>query len=146
MEDDKIDLIVASALMDVAGGRTTIRPVDGLPMLHVEHAALRGPRRLMKDAFDRIGAFFLLILFGPLLIALAVVIRMTSNGPALFRQVRVGRDGKHFRIVKFRTMFPGSERMLVHLATQNEQDGLLFKMRDDPRVTPIGRFLRRYSL
>jgi len=71
---------------------------------------------------------------------------MTSNGPAFFRQVRVGRDGKNFHIVKFRTMYPGSERMVVHLAAQNEQDGLLFKMRDDPRVTPIGRFLRRYSL
>jgi len=71
---------------------------------------------------------------------------MTSNGPAFFRQVRVGRDGKNFKIVKFRTMYPGSERMVVHLAAQNEQDGLLFKMRDDPRVTPIGRFLRRYSL
>jgi exopolysaccharide biosynthesis polyprenyl glycosylphosphotransferase len=146
MEDDKIDLIVASALMDVAGGRTTIRPVDGLPMLHVEHAVLRGPRRLVKDAFDKVGAVLLLMLFGPLLLGLAAMIKLTSNGPAFFRQVRVGRDGKHFHIVKFRTMFQGSEAMLGRLAAQNEQDGLLFKMREDPRVTPIGRFLRRYSL
>ncbi|HEY7176137.1 MAG TPA: sugar transferase [Micromonosporaceae bacterium] len=146
MEDDKIDLIVASRLIDVAGGRTTIRPVDGLPMLHVDHATLRGPRRLVKDAFDRVMSFLLLVLFGPLLLVLAAMIRMTSNGPALFWQVRIGRDGKPFRIAKFRTMYPGAERMVAHLADRNDNDGLLFKMRDDPRVTPVGRFLRRYSL
>jgi len=146
MEDDKIDLIVASALMDVAGGRTTIRPVDGLPMLHVDHAVLRGPRRLVKDAFDRAGALFLLIVFGPLLLVLAATIRLTSNGPAIFRQVRVGRDGRLFHIAKFRTMYPGAERMVARLESENENDGLLFKIRNDPRVTPVGQFLRRYSL
>jgi exopolysaccharide biosynthesis polyprenyl glycosylphosphotransferase len=146
LEDEKIDLIVASALLDVAGGRTTIRPVDGLPMLHLDHAALRGPRRFVKDIFDRVAAFFLLLIFAPLLLTLAAVIRATSDGPVLFRQVRVGRDGRQFRIVKFRTMYQGSEQMLASLKGQNEHDGLLFKMRLDPRVTPIGQFLRRYSL
>jgi exopolysaccharide biosynthesis polyprenyl glycosylphosphotransferase len=146
IEDEKIDLIVASALMDVAGGRTTIRPVDGLPMLHVDHAVLRGPRRVVKDAFDRVGALLLIVAFSPALLVLAITIRLTSNGPAIFRQERIGRDGREFRITKFRTMYPGAERMLVRLESENEHDGLLFKMRADPRVTPIGRFLRRYSL
>ncbi|HEY2794694.1 MAG TPA: sugar transferase [Micromonosporaceae bacterium] len=146
IEDDKIDLIVASALMDVAGGRTTIQPVDGLPMMLVEHAVLRGPRRLVKELFDRVGAAALLLLFSPLLFAVAAMIRLTSNGPAMFRQERVGRNGRIFRIVKFRTMYVGAERMRVALEDRNENDGLLFKMREDPRVTPIGRILRRYSL
>ncbi len=146
VEDDKIDLIVASALMDVAGGRTTIRPVDGLPMLHVDHATLRGPRRIVKEAADRLLGVLLVALFSPVLLVIAAFVRLTSNGPALFRQVRIGRDGREFHMVKFRTMYPGSERMMVTLAANNENDGLLFKMRDDPRVTPVGRFLRRYSL
>ncbi len=146
VEDDKVDLIVASALMDVAGGRTTIRPVDGLPMLHVDHATLRGPRRIVKEALDRLLGVLLVALFSPVLLVIAAFVRLTSNGPALFRQVRIGRDGREFRMVKFRTMYPGSERMMGTLAASNENDGLLFKMREDPRVTPVGRFLRRYSL
>ncbi len=146
VEDDKVDLIVASALMDVAGGRTTIRPVDGLPMLHVDHANLRGPRRIVKDALDRIIGFFLLLAFSPILLAIAISVRMTSNGPIFFRQVRIGRDGREFRMVKFRTMYPGSERMLTGLEAMNDNDGVLFKMRDDPRVTKVGKILRRYSL
>jgi exopolysaccharide biosynthesis polyprenyl glycosylphosphotransferase len=146
VEDDKVDLIVASALMDVAGGRTTIRPVDGLPMLHVDHATLRGPRRIVKEALDRLLGVLLLLMFSPVLLALGACVRLTSNGPALFRQVRIGRDGREFHMVKFRTMYPGSERMVGMLASSNENDGLLFKIKDDPRVTPIGRILRRYSL
>jgi exopolysaccharide biosynthesis polyprenyl glycosylphosphotransferase len=146
LEDDKIDLIVASALMDVAGGRTTIRPVDGLPMLHLDHATLRGPRRFVKEVVDRIGAALLLLVFSPVLLTAAAFIRATSNGPVLFRQDRVGRGGRKFQIVKFRTMYPGSEQMLAGLEDRNEHDGLLFKMRADPRVTSVGRFLRRYSL
>jgi exopolysaccharide biosynthesis polyprenyl glycosylphosphotransferase len=146
MEDEKIDVIVASALLDVAGDRTTIRPVDGLPMLHLDRAAVRGPRRLIKDAFDRVVALLLIVVLSPVLLACAAVIRVTSSGPVLFHQVRVGRDGREFRILKFRTMHLGSERLLAEIVAANDNDGVLFKMREDPRVTPVGRVLRRYSL
>lgn len=132
--------------MDIAGGRTTIRPVDGLPMLHVDHATLRGPRRIAKDVADRIGALIILILASPIILVCASLVRATSNGPVFFRQVRIGRDGRPFRMVKFRTMYPNADKMLVHLSQRNENDGLLFKMKDDPRVTEIGRLLRKYSL
>jgi lipopolysaccharide/colanic/teichoic acid biosynthesis glycosyltransferase len=85
-------------------------------------------------------------MFGPVLLIIGAFVRMTSNGPALFRQVRIGRNGQEFHMVKFRTMYPGSERMMGVMASSNENDGLLFKMKDDPRVTPVGRFLRKYSL
>jgi exopolysaccharide biosynthesis polyprenyl glycosylphosphotransferase len=146
LERDDIDLIVASALIDVAGSRTTIRPVDGLPMLHVEHPRLDGGARLVKDAVDRLGAVLLLALLSPVLLGVAVGVRLTSAGPVFFRQIRVGRDGREFRMVKFRSMYVDAEARLADIRHLNENDGVLFKMRDDPRVTPIGRWLRRFSL
>ncbi|OJF15756.1 sugar transferase [Couchioplanes caeruleus] len=146
LERDEVDLVVASALIDVAGARTTIRPFDGLPMLHVEHPRLHGGARIVKDLFDRLGALFLLVLFGPLLLTVALCVRLTSRGPVLFRQVRVGRDGSRFRIFKFRSMYVDAEARLAELRHLNEHDGVLFKIRDDPRVTPVGRWLRRFSL
>lgn len=146
LERDEIDLIVASSLIDVAGGRTTIRPVDGLPMLHVEHPRLSGGSRVMKELMDRVGAALLLVLSAPLLVVIAMALRIDSPGPALFKQVRVGRDGREFVIYKFRTMYTDAEARLAELKHLNEHDGVLFKIRDDPRVTAMGRWMRRYSL
>ena len=148
LERDEIDLIVASTLVDVAGDRTTIRAVEGLPMLHVEHPRLKGSARLVKAAFDRAGAFLLLALSAPLLavVALLVMLGPGGRGPAVFRQERVGKDGKPFVLYKFRTMVVGAESRLPKLRDLNDTDGELFKMRHDPRVTPVGRWLRRYSL
>jgi exopolysaccharide biosynthesis polyprenyl glycosylphosphotransferase len=146
LERDEIDLIVASSLIDVAGGRTTIRPVDGLPMLHVEHPRLSGGSRVVKELMDRIGAALLLVVFAPLLLVIAMALRIDSAGPALFKQVRVGRDGREFVIYKFRTMYVDAEARLAELRHLNEHDGVLFKIRDDPRVTAMGRWMRRYSL
>ncbi len=146
LERDDIDLIVASSLVDVAGDRTTIRPVDGLPMLHVEHPTLVGARRVVKTVFDRVGALLLLAGLSPLLALLALAVRIDSSGPVLFRQVRVGKDGREFVMFKFRTMHTDAEARLAELRHLNEGDGVLFKLRDDPRVTRVGRFLRKFSL
>jgi exopolysaccharide biosynthesis polyprenyl glycosylphosphotransferase len=148
LQRDEIDLIVASTLVDVAGDRTTIRPVDGLPMLHVEHPRLKGGRRLVKATFDRVSAFLLLAVGAPLIMMIAAVVRCwpRAGGPAIFRQQRVGKNGRPFQIYKFRTMYVDAERRLPDLLDLNETDGELFKMRSDPRVTPIGRWLRRLSL
>lgn len=146
LERDDVDLIVASSLIDVAGGRTTIRPVDGLPMLHVEHPRLSGGSRVVKELMDRAGAALLLFLSAPLLLVIAMALRIDSKGPALFRQVRVGRDGREFVIYKFRTMYTDAEARLAELKHLNEHDGVLFKIRDDPRVTAMGKWMRRYSL
>ncbi|MDQ3456847.1 MAG: sugar transferase [Actinomycetota bacterium] len=146
LEKTRTDLIVAPALIDTAGARTTIRPIDGLPMLHVEHPEFTGGRRLVKGLMDRLLAALAVLVLGPMLLVLAVLIRRDSPGPALFRQERVGRDGTRFRVLKFRTMHVGAESMLAGLRAQDEGNGILFKMRDDPRVTRVGRVLRRYSL
>jgi exopolysaccharide biosynthesis polyprenyl glycosylphosphotransferase len=96
---------------------------------------------------DRAAAGLLALLISPLLLVIGTAIRLTSRGPAFFRQTRIGKDGREFTMVKFRTMVVDAERQRADLADQNERgEGLLFKIRNDPRVTPVGRFLRKYSL
>lgn len=148
LEREGAELMVASALLDVTGERATLRPVDGLPMLHVEHPRLTGAKRAVKSGVDRAGAAVLLAVAAPLLLAVAAAIRLDRHapGPALFRQTRVGRDGAEFQILKFRTMYVDAERRLAQLRHLNQHDGVLFKLRDDPRVTPVGRWLRRFSV
>ncbi len=94
----------------------------------------------------RLSARTLPALFGPVLLAVALSVRLTGGGPVLFRRVRVGRDGREFRIFTFRSMYVDAEARLAELRHLNEHDGVLFKIRDDPRVTGVGRWLRRFSL
>jgi exopolysaccharide biosynthesis polyprenyl glycosylphosphotransferase len=146
LEKTGTDLCVSPALLDVAGPRTTVRPTAGLTLLHVDHPQLSGFRVLVKDLFDRTFAAVALISLSPLLVALAVIIRLHDRGPALFSQLRVGKDGHAFRIYKFRTMVVDAEQRRTELLDSNNTDGVLFKLRKDPRVTPIGAHLRRYSI
>jgi exopolysaccharide biosynthesis polyprenyl glycosylphosphotransferase len=146
LEKTGTDLCVAPSLLDVAGPRTTVRPVAGLTLLHVDHPQLGGARRVLKGAFDRAAAAVALLFLSPVLVALALMIRLHDRGPAFFTQYRVGKDGHAFRIYKFRTMVVDAEKRKAQLMASNEGDGLLFKMRRDPRITPIGGYLRRWSL
>ncbi|WP_433250222.1 sugar transferase [Streptosporangium sp. CA-135522] len=146
LEDARTDLFVAPALMDVAGPRISIRPVAGMPLLHVEHPEFDGAKHLAKSLFDRVGAGLVLLALSVPMLVITVLIRATSPGPALFRQVRVGKGGREFKVVKFRTMVNDAERLKLELQRHNESDGVLFKMRNDPRITRVGAFLRRYSL
>ena len=147
LEGTGIDLVVAPQLTDIAGPRVHIRPVEGLPLLHVEEPKLSGMAWLFKNVMDRIiGVLLLLLLSAAVRRDLSMLIRLGDRGPAFFKQSRVGREGKVFQVVKFRTMYPDAEDRLAHLVDQNESDGLLFKIKDDPRITPVGRFLRKTSL
>ena len=146
LEKTNTDLCVAPALLDVAGPRTTIRPVAGLPLLHVDHPELAGAKQVIKSLFDKATAALALIMLAPLLAVITLAIRCTDPGPALFRQTRVGKDGRVFTLYKFRTMVVGAEQQKALLAAQNQADGALFKIRRDPRVTQTGALLRRWSL
>jgi exopolysaccharide biosynthesis polyprenyl glycosylphosphotransferase len=146
LEKTGTDLCVAPALLDVAGPRTTIRPTAGLTLLHVDHPQLSGPRQVMKGLVDRVAAGVALLLLSPLMLVLAICVRLSDRGPALFKQTRVGKNGRSFKIYKFRTMVVDAERRLAELREMNEFDGVLFKMRRDPRVTPVGARLRKWSL
>jgi exopolysaccharide biosynthesis polyprenyl glycosylphosphotransferase len=146
LEKSGTDLCVAPALLDVAGPRTTIRPTAGLPLLHMDHPEFAGAWRLIKAAFDRAVAASALTLLLPLFLLTAAAIKLSDGGPAFFRQTRVGKDGKTFTLCKFRTMVVDAEERQAELLIRNESDAVLFKMRQDPRVTRVGRWLRRHSL
>jgi exopolysaccharide biosynthesis polyprenyl glycosylphosphotransferase len=146
LEKTGTDLCVSPALLDVAGPRTTIRPTAGLTLLHVDHPQLSGFRVVAKDLFDRCVAAAALILLFPLLAVLGMLVRLYDHGPALFMQTRVGKDGKVFRIYKFRTMVVDAEQHRAQLLASNDSDGVLFKLRRDPRVTALGAHLRRWSV
>jgi exopolysaccharide biosynthesis polyprenyl glycosylphosphotransferase len=146
LEATGTDLCVAPALMDVAGPRTTVRPVAGLPLLQVDHPELAGGKQVVKAVFDRAVAGLALIFLAPLFVVIAAAIRINDRGPMFFRQTRVGRDGQTFRLFKFRTMVVDAEQQRTRLEALNEGAGVLFKMRRDPRVTKVGVWLRRWSL
>jgi len=146
LEKTGTDLCVSPALLDVAGPRTTIRSTAGLTLLHVDHPQLSGPRLLIKDLFDRCAAAMGLILFSPLLAVVGLMIWLHDRGPVLFTQVRVGKDGHAFRIYKFRTMVVDAEKRRAQLLAEHDTAGVLFKLREDPRVTSIGAHLRRWSI
>jgi len=146
LEKTGTDLCVAPALLDVAGPRTTIRPVAGLPLLHMDHPEFTGGRRVIKAAFDRMFALTALLLTAPVFLLVAVAIRLADGGPALFRQTRVGLDGRAFTVYKFRTMVLDAEERKAQLAEHNEHAGVLFKIRRDPRITTVGGWLRRWSV
>ncbi|NLU78132.1 sugar transferase [Micromonospora sp. HNM0581] len=146
LEGSGVDLVVAPQLTDIAGPRVHIRPIEGLPLLHVEEPTLSGPALLAKSMMDRVAAGLGLLALIPVFIAIAIAIRVSDPGPVFFRQPRVGHEGRTFRVWKFRTMYVDAEDRLASLVDQNETDGMLFKMKQDPRVFPVGRFLRASSL
>jgi len=146
LEKTGTDLCVSPALLDVAGPRTTIRSTAGLTLLHVDHPQLQGFRLVVKDLFDRCAAAAALIMIAPLMVLLATTIRLADRGPAFFTQIRVGKDGREFRIYKFRTMVVDAEQRKAELMARSEDDGVLFKLRNDPRITAVGGHLRRWSI
>ena len=146
LEGTGIELLVAPGLIEVAGPRLHIRPFEGLPLLSVEQPSFEGWRRVIKGGVDRAVAGLALVLLAPFLTGLALAVKLSSPGPVLYRQERVGLNGKSFTMLKFRSMVVDADRRLEDLRGDNISDGLLFKMRVDPRVTPVGRLLRRLSL
>jgi exopolysaccharide biosynthesis polyprenyl glycosylphosphotransferase len=146
LEKTGTDLCVAPALLDVAGPRTTIRATAGLTLLHVDHPQLSGFPLLLKGLFDRCVAAVALILLAPVIGLLATTIWLYDRGPALFTQVRVGKGGRVFRIYKFRTMVVDAEQRRAQLLATSDTDSILFKLRNDPRVTGVGVHLRRWSI
>jgi exopolysaccharide biosynthesis polyprenyl glycosylphosphotransferase len=146
LEKTDTDLCLAPALLDVAGPRTSIRSAAGLPLLYMDHPDLTGARQAVKSLFDRLAAASAILLFAPLFVAIAAAIKLGDGGPVFFRQVRVGRNGRPFHVCKFRTMVTDAEAQKAALVEQNEGNGVLFKIKDDPRITKAGSWLRRYSL
>ncbi|MDO3636838.1 sugar transferase [Mycolicibacterium arseniciresistens] len=146
LEKLDVDLVVSPGMADVASPRLTVRLVGGQPLLHVDKPRYDGAKRFQKRAFDVGFALMVLLLTSPVLLAAALAVKAGSRGPVLYRSERIGIDGKPFQMIKFRSMVIDADRRLADIAHLNEGGAMLFKIRRDPRVTSVGRFLRRYSL
>ncbi|MFP7833506.1 sugar transferase [Marisediminicola sp. LYQ134] len=146
LEGSTAELVVASRLTNVAGPRIHFRPVEGLPLMHVELPQYGGGKHVLKRALDIVASGAALLLLLPLLLVIGIAVKRDSPGPVLFRQERIGRGGQSFRMLKFRSMVQTAEDDLAGLLDKNEGAGVLFKLKNDPRVTRIGQVLRKYSL
>jgi exopolysaccharide biosynthesis polyprenyl glycosylphosphotransferase len=146
LEPMDVELMVSPGVMDVARSRLAMRPIAGLPLLCIDKPQYQGAKRLQKRAFDFCFALAALTLVSPLLAATALAIKLTSKGPVFYSSERIGIDGKAFAMLKFRTMVEDADKDVQNLLSVNESDGLLFKIKNDPRITPVGRMLRRFSI
>ena len=146
LEGRDISLMLSPVLAEIAGPRLSVHPAEGLALIRVDEPAFNGPTRAVKRLLDLVGGLLGLIILGiPMLIAAAAV-KLDSKGPVFFTQTRMGRDGEPFRVLKFRTMVDGADSMRDQLREEAQTSGATFKLEDDPRVTRVGRFLRRYSI
>ena len=147
MADRDVNWVVAPTLTDVAGPRIHARPVAGLPLVHVDFPTLEGYKRVAKRAFDLVASVLLMILLSPIMIATGIAIRVGGRGPIFYRQMRVGRGGSEFGMIKFRSMVANADDQLASLLdVQGTTDRPLFKVTDDPRITPVGYFIRKHSI
>jgi exopolysaccharide biosynthesis polyprenyl glycosylphosphotransferase len=144
--DRGVHVELSSTLRDIASQRLVVRPLGRFPVVYVEPVQRDGWRRTAKRSFDLVLAAAALILTSPIMLVAMLAIRVDSPGPVLFRQVRVGRNGRPFQVLKLRTMVQDAEARREKLLEANEADGPLFKMKDDPRITRVGRFLRKSSI
>ncbi len=146
LTDAGYHVALSSSLRDIDLTRVRPQQVDGRTLLYVEPVIRTGWRARAKRAFDVMLASTVLVLSAPIMAAAAVLIKLDSSGPVVFKQIRVGRHGDVFTILKLRTMTVDAERRKASLMDQNEMDGPLFKMENDPRITRVGRVLRKLSI
>jgi len=146
LEHRNVQLVVAPSVTDVSSERIRVRPVGGLPLMHLDSPRWTHATRWAKRTFDIVGSTTLILAALPLLAYAALRIRLYDGGPVFFRQTRVGRDGAEFACLKFRTMVVDAESRVAQLQAEQGASALRFKMRDDPRITRPGRWLRRFSI
>lgn len=146
LERHHVQVVVAPSVTDISSERIAIRPVGGLPLIHIDPPTWSDASRWGKRVFDLLGSSVLIIAFAPLLVFAALQIKLHDRGPVFFRQTRIGKDREEFGCFKFRTMVVDAESMVTALREQQGQSALLFKMKDDPRITRPGKWLRRLSV
>lgn len=144
--DGGLHVEMTSGLRDVTPERMTVRPIGRHPVIYLEPARSFGWRAVAKRVFDLVTSTIALLITAPVLVVSAIAIKVTSPGPIFFRQERVGRDGEPFDVIKLRTMVVDAEDRLDEVMDRNESDGPLFKIKDDPRITSVGRILRKLSI
>ncbi|MFT4041878.1 MAG: sugar transferase [Gordonia sp. (in: high G+C Gram-positive bacteria)] len=146
LEGLSVDMMVAPGVTDIAGPRMMVRPVAGLPLLHIDKPQYEGANRFRKSLLDKVGTAVVLLALAPVMVAVAIAVKLDSTGPVFYKATRIGVNNRPFQMWKFRSMVTDADRQKTTLAHLDEGAGVLFKMRDDPRVTRVGKFIRRYSL
>nr|WP_276607349.1 sugar transferase [Kocuria sediminis] len=146
LSDERIRLILDTGLTDVAGPRIHTQQMAGLPLIHVSTPRMSWSRRLCKRTMDIVGAAAALVLLAPLMIVLALIVKLHDGGPVLFAHERIGLDGEPFKVLKFRTMRTDAEALHQQLFAEAGGSAVFFKLKNDPRVTRPGVWMRKYSL
>ncbi len=146
LEGRNLDLLISPGSLDIAGPRLSVRPAAGLPLLHLDEAVLSRSQRASKRSLDIIGSILAITVFSPFMLISALAVRFTSRGPVIYKQVRVGRAGETFTMLKFRTMHAQADSQINELREEHELNSPMFKLANDPRITKVGGFLRRWSL
>ena len=148
-EDDDLEVIVVPTMSEIASDRVMMRPVAGLPLVHLDPPRAQASLRWSKRLFDVVSTAVGLVVISPLLLAVALAVKLGDGGPVFFKQQRVGQNGELFNFLKFRSMVVNAEEVRAKMLEQQAHDrgnAVMFKMADDPRITKVGRVLRRYSL
>jgi exopolysaccharide biosynthesis polyprenyl glycosylphosphotransferase len=146
LEGRNLDLLISPGSLDVAGPRLSVRPAAGLPLLHLDEAVLSRSQRASKRSLDVVASILVIAVFIPFMLVSALAVRFTSRGPVIYKQVRVGRGGNTFTMLKFRTMHAQADSQIEELREKLEHSSPMFKLAKDPRITKVGNFLRRWSL
>lgn len=141
-----IDVHVSSGLYEILTSRVMVKELCSIPYLTIKSVPLSKPQLVTKRVFDLLVATVISAILSPLFVVLAAIVKLTSEGTVLYKQIRVGKNGKPFAMYKFRSMVNNAHQMKDKLIDKNEADGLIFKIKDDPRVTWIGRWIRRFSI
>ena len=137
---------VVPDLFQLTKNQMQVEELNGVPLLTSRDISIRGWNLLVKRGFDLFFGGLMGLILLPIMLLIAAAIRLDTHGPVIFSQVRVGKNGRQFRCHKFRSMVHNADELKVHVADLNESSGPLFKIRNDPRLTRVGRFIRRYSL
>jgi exopolysaccharide biosynthesis polyprenyl glycosylphosphotransferase len=146
LADAGVRLILAPSLSGIAGPRIHSQPLNGLPLIHVSTPQLTGIKKQVKRGFDLIASSALLLLISPVLLVVSLIIKLSDGGPVFFRQKRVGVNRSEFQMYKFRSMVPNAEALRQDLDSDQGDGNVLFKIKGDPRITRVGRFIRKYSI
>jgi exopolysaccharide biosynthesis polyprenyl glycosylphosphotransferase len=146
LEDRDVNLLVAPNVVDVAGPRVHLEAHGNMPLMYLSGPSYSRARTMRRALFDRTFAALVLLFSSPVLLVAMLAIRLSGRGPIFYRSERIGTHGVPFQMLKLRTMVHGADQMREELEHHNDAAGPLFKVRDDPRVTRVGRILRRYSI
>jgi exopolysaccharide biosynthesis polyprenyl glycosylphosphotransferase len=146
LQQQPVMLHMVPGVLDLAFARTSVDTLGGIPLISLRESALSEPQRVLKRLFDLSGSLLLLLLFSPLLLLIALLIKLESPGPVFFLQERIGEHGQRFKMIKFRSMYQDAEKRWQEVAQRDACGRLIHKSSDDPRITSLGRKLRRTSL